>query len=101
MTTLTPAWTLRAIVQRCVSLLLNRLSSLVCAHWGVLSWTPFVGPGQPVMRLSRCFGPPFSGVLNWGQIGKSAVWSVVVVVVAVFFEHEMDFPHRIKHFMGQ
>ena len=26
------------------------------------------------MRLTHFFGPPFSGVLNWGQIGKGTVW---------------------------
>jgi hypothetical protein len=40
-------------------------------------------------------------VLDWGQIGKGTVWLVVVVVVAVFFEHETDFPHQIEHFVGQ
>ena len=44
---------------------------------------------------------PFNEGLDWGEIGKGTVWAVIVVVVAVFFEHETDFLHRVKHFSGQ
>jgi len=51
----------------------------------VLPWTSIVGPG-----VRRLIGPPFSGVLDWGQVGKGTVWPAVVVV---FFEHATDFPY--------
>jgi hypothetical protein len=44
------------------------------------------------MRLTPVFGPPFSGELDRGQISKCTMGPIVVVVVAVFFEHESGFP---------
>ena len=46
---------------------------------------------DPVCRCTcyeanTVFGPPFSGELDWGLIGQGTVWSVMVVVVAVFLE---------------
>ena len=53
---------------------------------------------RAVLNFTTVFGPLLRGVLDWGQIGESAVWPIAV---AVFFSHETNFLHQVKDFTSE
>jgi hypothetical protein len=78
--------------------LLQEKFTLICNNSPLNEEVRVLGPiyWSTYLRLIRRFLSPVVSELDWSFIGQGAVGSVVVVILAVFFEHEFDLPHGVK-----